>query len=425
MAYLTVTPESWISTIEGDKIISKPAETLSENDTILGARGGISKLSDRAKFGQTPCATIFYGINDHPAFFCAGQPLWTNGGWKAIDPEMAKKENPWLDVSRLSVGDYIYRLNTETTAPGKVEYDKIKIKSFSSRTISQGSPKLNLHCREGARSFHANGFLLANNYPEVTATRTAKNINRLSLKEKNKIIKNLHKAKPLIKNTFGFDALPFIRSKLDSDDSFLTSAIKGDNTPKTHPKALVAVDRYRHVYIFGYKLIDFTGKSGEKSISFVDGRVFVDGCMAEWSHIERNLVSWRRRLDGGKQEHGVMKLHAEGLSGDGVISVTDGEEKVDKECQASEKEGVAVFKAAATLRYKCTHSPSVPEFPFMIEIGLKLGEDGELNLVSRLLYEDTQNEVVGSFVSLHHSDGKLAADIHFGSNGWLFGWNSG
>jgi len=92
----------------------------------------------------------------------------------------------------------------------------------------------------------------------MTPKRMADKINSLSMKEKNKILKNLHKARPMIKNTFGFDALPLIRAQLDRNDSLFHSAIHGDNSTKTYPRAAIPKDVFTHIRGLEFTLTDMT-----------------------------------------------------------------------------------------------------------------------------------------------------------------------
>lgn len=72
------------------------------------------------------------------------------------------KENPWADVGRLAVGHIVLRLVTK-----KKEYEQVLITSISSEIMPQVKYVYGVHLREGRRSYHANRYLVAVNYPEV------------------------------------------------------------------------------------------------------------------------------------------------------------------------------------------------------------------------------------------------------------------
>lgn len=73
------------------------------------------------------------------------------------------QENPWADVGRLAVGNILLRLNVKSKS-----YEQVVIESISSETSAQVKTVYGLHLREGRRSYHANGYLVAVNYPEVS-----------------------------------------------------------------------------------------------------------------------------------------------------------------------------------------------------------------------------------------------------------------
>jgi len=73
------------------------------------------------------------------------------------------KENPWADIGRLSVGNIVMRLNRETK-----QYEQVIVQSISSEAMPDIKQVYGIHLREGRRSYHANGYLVAVNYPEVS-----------------------------------------------------------------------------------------------------------------------------------------------------------------------------------------------------------------------------------------------------------------
>lgn len=103
-------------------------------------------------------------LSDHGApFFTAGHVFHTTTGRRAVDPNLAMKENPWLDVGRLSVGHVLYRIS-----PGSSKYEEVPIESIHSQRMPEVEYVYGVHLREGRRRYHANGFLVAVNYPEVS-----------------------------------------------------------------------------------------------------------------------------------------------------------------------------------------------------------------------------------------------------------------
>lgn len=52
-----------------------------------------------------------HSINGGPYFFTSSHPFLSTSGWKSLNPEMSKKETPEIDVSRLKVGDILFKKN--------------------------------------------------------------------------------------------------------------------------------------------------------------------------------------------------------------------------------------------------------------------------------------------------------------------------
>lgn len=64
-----------------------------------------------------------YSINGSRHFVTGAHPIKTFEGWKAFEPEMAKKENLELEIGQLKIGDYIF---TEDGIEELSHTDKIK-----------------------------------------------------------------------------------------------------------------------------------------------------------------------------------------------------------------------------------------------------------------------------------------------------------
>ena len=78
-----------------------------------------------------------------------------------MEPVIARRENQWLHVGKLEIGHVIFRL-----APDGKSYDLVKVKSLEvEKTLTK--VVYGLHLREGLRQYHANGYFVAMNYPEV------------------------------------------------------------------------------------------------------------------------------------------------------------------------------------------------------------------------------------------------------------------
>ena len=103
-----------------------------------------------------------YHLDDEEPFFTPGHVFHTTTGLRAVEPSIARQENSWLDVGILGQGHVLLKLARD----GK-SYEHIEIKSL--RIVeSRAKEVYGVHLREGRRSYHANGYLVAVNYPEVS-----------------------------------------------------------------------------------------------------------------------------------------------------------------------------------------------------------------------------------------------------------------
>ncbi|KAF7550311.1 hypothetical protein G7Z17_g5796 [Cylindrodendrum hubeiense] len=181
-------PGTLVETMRGSMAI----ESLAEDDMILTRAGATRQWGVRSdEVVENPAPGILYGFNNGPAFFTAGHPFHTTTGLRAIDPHLARQENPWLNVGELRVGHQLLRLNDD-----KTDYELETITSIS-RAQSNATSVYGVHLREGLRSYHANGYLVALNYPEITAAAIARQLQTISAQERVKIIQSLNEIKPL------------------------------------------------------------------------------------------------------------------------------------------------------------------------------------------------------------------------------------
>lgn len=135
---------------------------------------------------SAPKATV-YGFNGEQPFVTAGHVLFTTTGPKAIDPSIARIENPSIVVSQLGVGDVLQRLDHNTHT-----YTKTVIQSFTVAT-APGDWVYGLHLRQGhaGARYHANGYLVATNYPEVTIKRISDRLADMPIRQQKGVIESV------------------------------------------------------------------------------------------------------------------------------------------------------------------------------------------------------------------------------------------
>ncbi|RSM14732.1 hypothetical protein CDV31_005314 [Fusarium ambrosium] len=176
-----------VETLSGSKAI----EDLTEGDQVLTRADGAKQWGTRSdEVVKNPATGTLFGFNAEAPFFTAGHPFYTTTGLRAIDPETARQENPWLEVGQLKPGHVLFRLNAEK------EYELKTINSINS-SRSDVSSVYGVHLREGLRSYHANGYLVTINYPEITAVSITRQLRTFPPAERAVMIQSLAVLKPL------------------------------------------------------------------------------------------------------------------------------------------------------------------------------------------------------------------------------------
>ncbi|KAJ4208239.1 hypothetical protein NW759_013674 [Fusarium solani] len=170
---------------------SKAIEELSEGDQVLTRSGEAQQWGTRSdEVVENPSPDTLYGFNGESPFFTAGHPFFTTTGLRSVDPHTARKENPWLEVGQLKPGHVLLRLNAEK------KYEREVINSIN---VSQSdvASVYGVHLREGLRSYHANGYLVAINYPEITAVSITRQLQTFPPAERAAMLQSLSVLKPL------------------------------------------------------------------------------------------------------------------------------------------------------------------------------------------------------------------------------------
>jgi hypothetical protein len=178
-------------------------EQVASGDRVLGQDGGISVRSIEAVAVNFPDGVDVFGfeLKEGPVepFFYAGHMFWTIEGWKALDPAIAHMENPDRPAGQLQVGDLVFLLK-----PGaNKDYEEVEILGFTKKHLPEKTVLHSLHLLEGPRSFHANGYLVAMNYPVITVNRLNEGFSRLTIEERRFVKKQLIPILPMLDVAIG------------------------------------------------------------------------------------------------------------------------------------------------------------------------------------------------------------------------------
>ncbi len=125
----------------------KNIESIDIGEDLSGANDSSNKVE---KLHVIPYSGDVYAFNGSGHyFFTPSHPFMTTNGWKSIDPQMSKEENPSLEVSVLNVGDILIK-----------QGDK-KEEVVSLEKITMETTVYNFKV-SGDSSYHADGYLVHN-----------------------------------------------------------------------------------------------------------------------------------------------------------------------------------------------------------------------------------------------------------------------
>ena len=187
-----------------------PVERLTPGLSVLSKDGQTTYTGEEKIALETDVPVYLFGIDDgvrqDVPFFSGGHLFYTPEGWKAIAPETARQENPHIKVSALCPGDSVFRV--KTTAP--FAYELVQIKDFTVEVLPAGSSLYSVHLVDGLQYYHANGYLVSANYPQMTEWRLRQNFSKLSARERAFLLNHVNEIIPLLQHAIG----PFITAPL-------------------------------------------------------------------------------------------------------------------------------------------------------------------------------------------------------------------
>ncbi|MFC0216271.1 hypothetical protein ACFFK0_28130 [Paenibacillus chartarius] len=186
---------------------SKPIEEVAEGEAIYGRNGVIVHRSSQSVVWDLEHNELLFGINEYPPFFNASHPFLTKDGWKAISPAAARRINPDLNITRLEVGDVLYQV--DSVEP--FSYKEVEIQEITRTVGDPTEPIYSVHLQRENAGYHANGFCVAVNYPNITEDSFVRAFARLSSAERTLIRKSLAPIMPLLKVGMG----NFVQQVLD------------------------------------------------------------------------------------------------------------------------------------------------------------------------------------------------------------------
>lgn len=322
---------------------TKSIEELSEHDQVL-TRGGQSD-SDSKQWGQCSGEVVrqaaidgdhrrlLFGFNGERPFVSASHVFHTTTGLRAIDPEGAKMENPWLDVGRLRVGHQLI-----WTADGST-YKPVDIESFEFEE-ADCMYIYGVHLRHGLRSYHADGYLVHLNYPEITAKSIADRLKTIDLATQRRMLAGLNELGPLFER-FGATTLLEALNKQITDEYTSKNPLNPLAVPTAHDphgkrqKQMRLQHLKRQWRLQDDKMPKSPGARSPfllPSVSVFEGVVAVDGEYCKNALVKDGTIAWSRPLGGTTQwEHAYLLLDNGHLTGQGRIYYSHDPDNFDQE----------------------------------------------------------------------------------------------
>ena len=298
----------------------KAIESLVEDDLVLTRADSqeYGVRSDESVLNPLPSGSVeLYGFNDEKPFFTANHVFHTTTGLRAIDPEAAVMENPWLKVGHLRVG-HVLRQTTDGTS-----YTNVFVRAIASE-VSACDIVYGVHLREGLRSYHANGYLVHLNYPEITIASIARMLMTFPPSQRVELLKHMEELQPLFAR-FGVRTIAEMLSKELSMDSDGLAQLKSQAAVSEKPVPLYyqyrsfALSSIANEQPHGYQLPLITAS---------DGVLYVNGEFCCPSQITDRGFLWSRQLsvENDIWEHGLCSFGEDRhlLAGDGALWLQEG-----------------------------------------------------------------------------------------------------
>ncbi|KAJ8313358.1 hypothetical protein KUTeg_009144 [Tegillarca granosa] len=302
----------------------KEIESISENENIIGMDSVIGTVSSEKVSNFTQGQLVVFGFNNEEPFFTASHPFMTDQGWMALNPFEARKENNWLDVGQLKEGQYVKKIEEFDKTTGSIRYQRIKIESIQSKTYPAGTPIYGLHLREGPRSYHANGYLVHLNYPEITSDRIKKGISNLSILELEKFVTTIKSFGPCIEKILGPGAAAVLETFSENHSIFQTEVdehISGFKKARNNLPLNEVVALDMHVQSASDKELPKDLQIPNR-ISLIKGLLYLEGIhMKSIKQLDSDTIFWERTVHASKLEFGLLKFNHHRSLCTGVISI--------------------------------------------------------------------------------------------------------
>ncbi|KAK4496728.1 hypothetical protein PRZ48_012711 [Zasmidium cellare] len=262
--------------------------------------------------------TKLWGFNDEAPFFTANHVFHTATGMRAVDPAGAKLENPWLDVGFLRTGHHVLR-----TTDGK-HYDAVLIEKLHFAD-ADCDYVYGVHLREGLRSYHANGYLVHLNYPEITIKSISNLLKDLPTSARVGLMQSAKELQPLLARFGATTALEVLEKEITSSKEldYVSICRKG---AKTRSNLSNVIKRWEATDFSEAAVSQFPAQLPVVEINH--GVVSIDHEYCEIAAIDKNTINWTRQVANGQWEHGSVAFDPNLVNGHGALTYSSSKDSL-------------------------------------------------------------------------------------------------
>ena len=427
---------------DGKRVEHIPIEQIKEGDLVISHNGALSVVSDEPVGRKLGDNVTMYGIKSQNGkvnfcpFFSESHPFWTvEGGWCAVNPHQANSKNGWLQTKKLGVGSTLFqvqctRVKKHKPYKVKVIYNQVSISELTKRVVRKPIV-YDLHFREGARSYHANGLVVGLNYPELTATRLKHHLAGTShMKQSQR--KQLHSAINDLSSGLSH-AVGYDWPKHNIGSALSRSKRTGTHRNKHFYRNHVSLFQSYHTSNLTYKLYKHdrnrhvtththlrAGKHREVppecgKLQFVGGKVILNGQVSHKVHFTDNGHVVARMSPTVL----YTRLHPTGLGGVAVKATVSEDGSQVEEVQ--ESYSIGAENSYDTKYLKDNNWTSW----FQVNTGLKNGVAVAFLSDPSESSTSTTNQYLAKIGAVTVVNGQLEVQLDFGQSSFIFGWHSG
>ena len=250
-----------------------------------------------------------WGFNGIKPFFTANHVFHTTTGLRAIDPTAAKQENPWAEIGSLQVGHSV--IHTEDGS----SYKPVPISSLAS-TLANCENVYGVHLRSGRRSYHADGYLVHLNYPEITIKSLSKLLSPMNNQQRLTTLSSLKELQPLFERFGAMTMLAALDKQLNTADKLPTNLLsKAATKQKTMKQSAQHLNR-------SWTLVDDKPSATNDPLPTVqvrEGVVHVENQYIKQAKVSNTKILWTRPVNNNLLEHGYVNLNPDLLGGTGAL----------------------------------------------------------------------------------------------------------